>query len=150
LKSLTVYLHRRARPPSHQVPVKYRSVALAERYFAEPGKLQPLSPTLTFQDRLMLVRGDRIIDVLWLGRAHTRGDLVIHLPKEGIVFTGDIVAGPIPLIGSTSFPMDYGPTLEKLLALKASVYVPGHGPVMKDDSYRAFYDRVSSFFEPLY
>ena len=50
---------------------------------------------------------------------------MVHLPKEGIVFTGDIVAGPIPLIGSTSFPLDYGPTLEKLLALKASVYVPG-------------------------
>lgn len=60
---------------------------------------------------------------------------MVHLPKEGIVFTGDIVAGPIPLIGSTSFPLDYGPTLEKLLALKASVYVPGHGSVMKDDSY---------------
>lgn len=111
------------------------SVALAERYFAEPGKLQPLLPTLTIQDRLTLVRGGRTIDVLWLGRAHTRGDLVVHLPKEGIVFTGDIVAGPIPLIGSTSFPMDYGPTLEKLLALQASVYVPGHGEVMKDDSY---------------
>jgi len=111
------------------------SVALAERYFAEPGKLQPLPPTLTIQDRLTLVRGERTIDVLWLGRAHTRGDLVVHLPKEGIVFTGDIVAGPIPLIGSTSFPVDYGPTLEKLLALKASVYVPGHGEVMKDDSY---------------
>lgn len=111
------------------------SVALAERYFAEPGKLQPLSPTLTIQDRLTLIRGDRTIDVLWLGRAHTRGDLVVHLPKEGIVFTGDIVAGPIPLIGSTSFPLDYGPTLEKLLALEASVYVPGHGEVMKDDSY---------------
>ena len=111
------------------------SVALAERYFAEPGKLQPLSPTLLMQDRLTLVRGGQTIEVLWLGRAHTRGDIVVHLPKEGIVFTGDIVAGPIPLIGSTSFPIDYGPTLEKLLALKASVYVPGHGPVMKDDSY---------------
>jgi glyoxylase-like metal-dependent hydrolase (beta-lactamase superfamily II) len=111
------------------------SVALAERYFAEPGKLQPLPPTLLIQDRLTLVRGGRTIEVLWLGRAHTRGDIVVHLPKEGIVFTGDIVAGPIPLIGSTSFPLDYGPTLEKLLALKASVYLPNHGSVMKDDSY---------------
>lgn len=111
------------------------SIALAERYFAEPGKLQPLAPTLTFDDHLTLVRGDRRIDLLWLGRAHTRGDIVIHLPKEGIVFTGDLVAGPIPLIGSTSFPVDYGSTIEKLLALEASVYVPGHGPVMKDDSY---------------
>jgi glyoxylase-like metal-dependent hydrolase (beta-lactamase superfamily II) len=111
------------------------SIALAERYFAEPGKLQPLPPTLTFDDHMTIVRGDRKIDLLWLGRAHTRGDIVVHLPKEGIVFTGDLVAAPIPLIGSTSFPIDYGPTLEKLLALKASVYVLGHGPVMKDDSY---------------
>lgn len=111
------------------------SVALAERFFEEPGKMQPLPPTLTIQDRLTLIRGGRTIEVLWLGRAHTRGDLVVHLPKEGIVFTGDLVAGPIPLIGSTSFPLDYGPALEKLLGLKASVYVPGHGEVMKDDSY---------------
>ena len=118
------------------------SVALAERYFAEPGKLQPLAPTLTFDDHLTVVRGDRTIDLLWLGRAHTRGDIVVHLPKEGIAFTGDIVAAPVPLIGSTSFPIDYGLSLEKLLALKASVYVPGHGPVMKDDSYVQLMSRL--------
>ncbi len=111
------------------------SIALAERYFNEPGKLQPLMPTLTFDDHMTIVRGNRRIDLLWLGRAHTQGDIVVHLPKEGIVFTGDLVSAPIPLVGSTSFPIDYGPTLEKLLALRASVFVPGHGSVMKDDSH---------------
>lgn len=99
-----------------------------------PG-IQIMLPTLTIEDRLTLRRGERVIDIRFLGRAHTRADLVVHLPKEGIVITGDIVVWPVPLVGSTSYPIDYGATLEKLLALKASIIVPGHGQVLRDDSY---------------
>jgi glyoxylase-like metal-dependent hydrolase (beta-lactamase superfamily II) len=70
-----------------------------------------------------------------LGRAHTAADLVVHLPKENIAVTGDLVVWPVPLIGSTSYPAEYGATLEKLLALRPAVIVPGHGPVMRDDTY---------------
>ena len=42
---------------------------------------------------------------------------------------------PVPLVGTTSFPLDYGATLENLLALRPAVLVPGHGPVLRDDAY---------------
>jgi glyoxylase-like metal-dependent hydrolase (beta-lactamase superfamily II) len=107
----------------------------AERYFAEAKAIEIIPPTITVKDRVTLHRGSRTIDIRWLGRAHTAADLVVHLPREGIVLAGDLVVWPVPLIGSTSYPADYASTLEGLLGLKASVIVPGHGPVMRDDTY---------------
>ena len=52
-----------------------------------------------------------------------------------IVEFGDLVVSPIPLIGSTSHPLEFGATLEQLLALKPAILIPGHGPVMRDDAY---------------
>jgi glyoxylase-like metal-dependent hydrolase (beta-lactamase superfamily II) len=86
-------------------------------------------------DRLTLEQAGRALDVLWLGRGHTRGDLVVHLPAEGIVFAGDLVSWPVPLVGTTSFPADFATTVEKLIALRAGVVVPGHGPVLRDDTH---------------
>ena len=111
------------------------TIALAEHALAEAPGLHPTLPTLLLEERLTLVRGERTIDVRYLGRAHTRGDVVVHLPREGIVFAGDLVASPVPLVGTTSFPLDFGATLERLLDLKAATLVPGHGAVLHDDSY---------------
>lgn len=111
------------------------SLRLAEHFFAQAPGFRPIAPTMALERRLTLRRGGRTIDVHWLGRAHTRGDLVVHLPEDGIVFAGDLVSWPIPLIGSTSFPLEYGATLEKVLALPHAMIVPGHGPVLRDDAY---------------
>ncbi len=110
-------------------------IRMAERYFAEASGFQIILPTLPVKDKLTLRHGKRTIEILYLGRAHTRADIVVHLPKEGIVLTGDLVVWPVPLVGSTSYPLDYAQTLEKLLALKPAIMIPGHGPVMRDDSY---------------
>jgi glyoxylase-like metal-dependent hydrolase (beta-lactamase superfamily II) len=88
-------------------------------------------------------RSDRFLDgaenlelgAMW-GRGHTSGDIVVHLPKEGIVIAGDLVIWPVPYIGNPqSHPADWSATLDKLLALNATTIVPGHGPVMHDDAY---------------
>jgi glyoxylase-like metal-dependent hydrolase (beta-lactamase superfamily II) len=61
---------------------------------------------------------------------------VIHLPKENIVITGDLVVWPVPLVGNPqSYIADWASTLDKVRALRPSIIVPGHGPVMRDDSY---------------
>jgi glyoxylase-like metal-dependent hydrolase (beta-lactamase superfamily II) len=111
------------------------TIALAEHALAEAPGVRPTPPTLTLEDRLTLVRRGRTIELRYLGRGHTRGDLVVHLPREGIVFTGDLVAWPVPLVGTTSFPLDFGATLERVLALRAATIVPGHGKVLRDDLY---------------
>ena len=108
---------------------------LIDRYVAEAPQFKVILPTLVVEDRLTLHRGDRVIEIRHLGRAHTAADLVVYLPGENIVITGDLVVWPVPLIGSTSYPADYGATLEKLLSLSPAVMVPGHGPVMRDGAY---------------
>lgn len=107
----------------------------ADRYFAEAPRFQLTAPTMTFADQLTLLRGNRVISIRYLGRAHTAADIVVHLPADNIVIAGDLVVWPVPLFGTTSFPVDYITTLEKLLALKPAVLVPGHGPVMRDDAF---------------
>lgn len=110
-------------------------IKLVGSYMAESSNFQIILPTILVEDRLELNDGIRKIELLYLGRAHTAADLVVFLPKEKIVASGDLIVHPVPLIGSTSYPLEYGATLERLLALHAKIIIPGHGPVMRDDSY---------------
>src|SRR5215207_3400286 len=111
-------------------------IRIAERYMAENPTAAVVLPTITLRERLTLHRGARRIDILYLGRGHTSGDIVVHLPDEGIVIAGDLVIHPVPYVGNPqSHPGEWGETLEKLLALKHTVIVPGHGPALRDDVY---------------
>jgi len=110
-------------------------IALVSSYLAESTKFDIILPTVLVDDKLELKQGKRTIDILFLGRAHTGADLVVFLPNEKIAITGDLIVHPVPLVGSTSYPLEYGATLEKLRGLKAKVYVPGHGPVLRDNAY---------------
>src|SRR5262245_23866071 len=105
------------------------------RYCDQAPAFQIVLPTIVVNDHLTLTRGRRTISVLYFGRAHTAADLVVYLPAEGVAITGDLVAGPGPLVGSTSPPLEFGTALERLLALKPTIIVPGHGPIMRDDNF---------------
>ena len=85
-------------------------------------------------DSLTLRRGDREIRVLWLGRGNTAGDLVVYLPKEGVVATGDLLVHPIPF-SFGSFLGDWMQTLSRVEALGAKVIMPGHGELQRDTAY---------------
>lgn len=110
-------------------------IAQVERYIAEAPSFRLVLPTITVEDRLTLHRGGRTIEVLHLGPGHSRGDLVVNLPEQGIVVAGDLVGLPTPLAGLKSDIGAWAGTLEKLLALKPKLIVPGHGPVLRDDAY---------------
>jgi cyclase len=110
-------------------------IASAKRFFAEAPVVQIVMPTTLVETSLTLKRGTRQIDVMFLGRGHTSADLVVWLPAEHIAITGDLVVSPVPLVGSTSHPLEFGATLEKLVALRPAIFIPGHGPVMHDDKY---------------
>jgi glyoxylase-like metal-dependent hydrolase (beta-lactamase superfamily II) len=116
---------------SHENDIRLAELAVEE------GPGVPLTlPTITVEDRLTLHRGNRTIDIRHLGRGHTAGDLVVHLPKESVVITGDLVVWPVPFVGGDqSYVGEWSVTLEKVLALKPAVIIPGHGPVLRDDSY---------------
>lgn len=111
-------------------------IKIAERYMAENPGVEIVLPSITLEDRLTLHRANRVIDIRYLGRGHTSGDLVVYLPKEGIVISGDLVIWPVPYVGNPqSHPGEWGATLEKLMGLNPTTIVPGHGPVLHDNTY---------------
>lgn len=122
-------------------------VALTRQLVEAIPSIEIVAPTMAVEDRLTLFRGSREIQVLQLGRSHTHGDLVVFLPQDGVVITGDLVTSPTPLIGGDqSFVGDWVRSLDHLLTLPAKVYIPGHGPVLRDrepvEVLRGFLDAV--------
>lgn len=96
--------------------------------------LRILPPTLTITDGMRLERGARVIDIRFLGRANTRGDLIVHLPRERIVITGDILVAPVPF-SFGSYLGDWTGTLDAIDRLPVDIIIPGHGPVQRDRVY---------------
>ncbi|GAA4888970.1 MBL fold metallo-hydrolase [Streptomonospora salina] len=103
------------------------------RLAEDPGSVPGLTwPTLTFSDRTTIeLGGDRGQLVLqYLGRGHTEGDIVAWLPKQRILFAGDLVEAEAALYTGDAYHYDWaGPTLDGLAALGAEALIGGRGPV---------------------
>lgn len=104
------------------------------RLFPDPGSVPGLTwPTVTFSDRLTIPlggdRGDLVLQ--HCGRGHTEGDLVAWLPRERILFAGDLVESRAALYTGDAYHHDWaGPTLDRVAALGADQLVGGRGPVV--------------------
>jgi cyclase len=86
-------------------------------------------PNRTFARQLNLTVGERTVSLMEVGPAHTAGDAVVHLPDEGVVFTGDILfhgGHPIVWAGPVA---NWIAACDRVLELQPSVVVPGHGPL---------------------
>jgi glyoxylase-like metal-dependent hydrolase (beta-lactamase superfamily II) len=98
-------------------------------------------PTVTLADHLTLYRGSREIRLLFLGRGHTGGDVVVYLPKERAVITGDLLVEGTSYIGD-AFIRDWLQTLDRLRAIDFDVVLPGHGQAFrgkaKIDHFQAY------------
>jgi len=92
--------------------------------------LQVTPPTVTLDDHMTLFRGDREIRLLYLGRGHTGGDVVVYLPKERVLCTGDLLVNGLPNL-IDGFINDWPDTLEKLKPLDFDDVIPGHGEPFK-------------------
>jgi cyclase len=101
----------------------------AEAYFAELKSMQVTLPTMTFDRSLILRRGPRTVEILWLGRAHTDGDVFVYLPNEKVIVTGDALHGWTPFMGD-SYPYDWIQTLDAAEKLDFNLVLGGHGDVM--------------------
>ena len=91
-------------------------------------------PTMTIDQRLTLHRGGRTIDIRYLGAGDTHGDLVVHLPEDRIVVTGDMVVHPIPY-GFSRHQLEWAETLDALDKLEFDILIPGHGEVQEGKAY---------------
>jgi len=110
-------------------------VEWASRYVSEVPAAPVILPTIAVADRLTLRRGSRLIDIRSVGPGHSQADLIVHLPAERIVIAGDLVIWPVPLAGLKSSIKGWAAALDRIRDLRAAIIVPGHGPVMRDDSY---------------
>jgi glyoxylase-like metal-dependent hydrolase (beta-lactamase superfamily II) len=89
---------------------------------------------ITFSDTYTIESGSRNIELMYLGHANTEGDIVMWLPEEKIVATGDIVVLPSPYAFNVP-PRAWSQTLRNLNALGYEVLLPGHGEIQRDTAY---------------
>jgi glyoxylase-like metal-dependent hydrolase (beta-lactamase superfamily II) len=105
------------------------------RLFDEPGSIPGLTwPTLTFSDRLTIDlggdRGDLVLQ--YCGRGHTEGDLVAWLPRQRILFAGDLVESAAALYTGDAFHRDWSTgTLDRVAGFGADTLVGGRGAVAR-------------------
>ena len=103
----------------------------AENNAASQAELKPTPPNVTLRTNMTLYRGDREIQLRFLGRAHTAGDVVVFLPKERIVITGDMLTSALSNM-SDAFVNEWVTTLEELKKLDFATVLPGHGEAFTD------------------
>jgi glyoxylase-like metal-dependent hydrolase (beta-lactamase superfamily II) len=87
--------------------------------------LQP--PTLTVTTSTSIWSGSKEFRILWLGRAHTAGDVVVYVPSEKAVASGDILFKSMVGWQGDAFPNDHPATLDALKQLDIELVLPGHG-----------------------
>jgi glyoxylase-like metal-dependent hydrolase (beta-lactamase superfamily II) len=83
--------------------------------------------TEVVRDATTIVLGDTEIEVLFLGRAHTGGDLSVYLPAEKILFMSEAYLHRVFPAMRTAFPSEWVEMIERAQAMDVDVYVPGHG-----------------------
>jgi glyoxylase-like metal-dependent hydrolase (beta-lactamase superfamily II) len=108
--------------------------------------LELVLPSETFDGERTLSVGDKEVRLIEVGPAHTRGDTLVLLPEERVLFSGDILfhgGHPIAWAGPVS---NWLAACDRILALEVEVIVPGHGP-LADKSAVA---ELKAYFEYLY
>lgn len=116
-------------PPDQQAKIN-AEIASTEAYLAEIRSMELPLPTLTFDKSLTIRRGETVVQLLFLGRGHTDGDVIVYLPNEKVVFTGDAVQGYAPYMGDC-YPYDWIEMLDKLAELDFDYLLSGHGDILR-------------------
>jgi glyoxylase-like metal-dependent hydrolase (beta-lactamase superfamily II) len=108
-----------------------RQISVAENNRAAQAELKPTPPNVTLTDRMTLYRGSREIQIRYLGHGHTAGDVVVFLPREKVVMTGDFLTAGLSNM-SDSFPDEWVTSLDQLKKLDFDTVLPGHGEAFTD------------------
>jgi cyclase len=108
--------------------------------------IELVAPNRTFAGELQLSVGDRAVRLVEVGPAHTDGDVIVHVPDAGVVFTGDILFhGGHPIVWAGPIA-NWIAACDLVLALDGvTTVVPGHGPVTTPETVA----RLKGYFEHL-
>ena len=123
-----------------QKSVLERQLANQVAYLEQVKETRVTPPNVTLKTEMTLYRGGREIRLLYLGRGHTDTDVVLFLPRERIVCTGDLMESVISYMGD-SYPDEWPATLDRLKALDFDTVMPGHGVVFKGKDHITAFQR---------
>ena len=112
----------------------YRADLLAqmERDRVTPENQKARLPQVTYRDRLTIHLGGKEIQILYLGRGHTRGDSIIFVPQDRIAYVSELFFSDQFLYINDGYGLSWLKTLDAIEALPADILVPGHGPIPQD------------------
>ena len=121
-------------------------------YYAHPFSAPRIKqPTEPVTDKRVLSLGGTEVDILFLGRAHTGGDLEVYLPREKILFMSEVFSNRIFPSMANGYPSEWVATLKKAEQLDVAYFVPAHGfvdsaPVMREEerNYRLAIERITA------
>jgi glyoxylase-like metal-dependent hydrolase (beta-lactamase superfamily II) len=132
----------RGEPLSGPMIYRYRRLAeTALEYGRELKEVVLTLPTLTFEGRTNLYRGDREIQIFNNGYGNTAGDTMIYFPKEKVLITGDLLISTVPFMYS-SRPRGWLARLREIEKIDFEVIVPGHGEIQRDRHYLELHIRL--------
>ena len=122
---------RAAAEPDAAVKARLEQQLRVQRAYQEQLKeLRPVPPNVTLTHKMTLVRGDREIQLLFVGRGHTGGDVVVFLPKERVLCSGDLLVNGIANLVD-GYVNEWPDALEQLKPLEFDDVIPGHGEPFK-------------------
>jgi len=109
-------------------------------------------PTMVFERQLSLWLGEHLeVRVMHPGGGHTRGDTVVWIPSEKVLFSGDLIEADAACYTGDAQLADWPDTLDALLALKPEKVVPGRGPALDtQEKVQAGFDYTRDFVTTLY
>jgi glyoxylase-like metal-dependent hydrolase (beta-lactamase superfamily II) len=102
------------------------ALAVQRNHLEGVNAVKPTPPTMTLSQSMTLHLGAREVRLLFLGRGHTAGDVVVYLPKERIVATGDLLVNGTSYMGDAFFT-EWINTMEALKGVDFETVLPGHG-----------------------
>jgi len=108
-----------------------KDLATAQTTLSQLKEIKPTPPHVTYSSKMVLHKGAREIQLLFLGRGHTGGDTVVFLPRERIVCTGDLMESRLAYMGDAFFD-EWVATLGALKNLDFALVLPGHGTPFAD------------------
>ena len=111
-------------------------------------------PTMTFSNKMTVYMGKRRVDLMFLGRAHTAGDIVAYVPDQNVMFTGDIIEYHSACYCGDGHFTDWPKTIEAIRNFHVDAIAPGRGDAltgekMVNEALDNTIDFVSSTFQPI-
>jgi glyoxylase-like metal-dependent hydrolase (beta-lactamase superfamily II) len=100
-------------------------------------------PNTTFTGETQRQVGDKIVELIEVGPAHTNGDILVHVPSDKVVFTGDILfieGHPILWAGPVK---NWINACDRIISMEVDFVVPGHGPVTDNRGVKAVRDYLA-------